>query len=135
MKFPIKKGEIATIYVDQRAARECYMTSLKIVQKPRLLRRKEDERNVIAMVNLDSRMHDEEMMEPKEETTLIELGENEKQCTYVGGSMPEELMNELVKILRRNNDLFAWKVTYIPSINPNVISNKLSLCQEVKSIS
>ena len=31
MKFPTEKGEVATIYVDQRATRECYMESLKIV--------------------------------------------------------------------------------------------------------
>ena len=43
---------------------------------------------MIAMVDLDLRMHDEERMEPKEETTPIQLRENEKQCTYVGDNMP-----------------------------------------------
>jgi len=97
MKFPIEKGEIATIYVDQRATRECYMASLKIVQESRIPRRREHERNLITMVDLDLRMHDEERMEPKEETTFVQLRESEKQCTYVGGSMHEELMKELVK--------------------------------------
>jgi len=41
------------------------MASLKIVQEPRISRRREDERNLITMVDLDSRMHDEERMEPK----------------------------------------------------------------------
>ena len=31
MKFLAGRGNIGTIYVDQRAARECYMISLKIV--------------------------------------------------------------------------------------------------------
>ena len=44
-------------------------------------------------------------------------------------------MNELVKTLRRNKNFFAWKVTDILGINPNVISHKLSLCRKAKSIS
>jgi len=48
--------------------------------------------------------------------------------------MPEELMNELVKTLRTNKDLFAWKVIDILGIDPNVISHKLSLCREAKLI-
>ena len=49
--------------------------------------------------------------------------------------MPEELMNELVKFLRRNKDLFAWNVVDIPGINPTVICHRFSLCREAKLIS
>lgn len=53
--------EIATIYVDQRVARECYMASLRMVQEPRMSRRRVEERNIVAMVDLDPRMNDEEI--------------------------------------------------------------------------
>ena len=75
------------------------------------------------MVDLDPRMNDERL-EPKEETTSIILGEDEKQCTYIGGSMPEELLSKLIVVLRRNKDLFAWKAADIPGIDPDVISHK-----------
>ena len=94
---------------------------------------KEDRRNTVAMVDLDPRMNDERL-ESKEETTSIILGEDEKQCTYIGGSMPEELLSKLIAVLRRNKDLFAWKATDIPGIDPGVISHKLSICQGAKSV-
>jgi len=116
MKFLTEKGEITTIYVNQRDVRKCYAAGLKMTLKTG----KEDARNMVAMVDLDSRMNDERL-EPKEETTSIVLGENEKQCTYIGGSMPEDLLNKLIALLRRNKDLFAWKIVDIPGIDPEVI--------------
>jgi len=111
MKFPTGKGEIVTIYVDQRVARECYAAGLAVVQEPRVPRRRDERRNMVAMVDLDPRVNDEERMEPREETIPIQLGEDEKQRTYVGGSMSEELINTLIATLRINEDLFAWKAT------------------------
>jgi len=62
------------------------------------------------------------------------LGENEKQCTYIGGSMPGDLLNKFIVVLRRNRDLFAWKSADIPVIDPDVISHKLSVCQGSKPV-
>jgi len=95
---------------------------------------REDGRNMVAMVDLDQRMNDERL-EPKEETTSIMLGEDEKQCTYISGSMPEDLLNKLIAVLRRNKDLFTWKAYNIPGIDPEVISHKLSICQGAKPVS
>jgi len=67
---------------------------------------REVDKNMVAMVDIDPRMNDERL-EPEEETTSIRLGEDEKQCTYIGGSMPEELSSKLIAVLRRNKDLFA----------------------------
>ena len=53
---------------------------------------------------------------------------------YIGGSMPEELLNKLIPVLCRNKDLFAWKVADIPGIDPDVISHKLSVCQGAKLV-
>ena len=66
MKFPTEKGEIATIYVNQRDARNCYAAGLKMTLKTD----REDGRNMVAMVDLDPRMNDERF-EPKEETNLL----------------------------------------------------------------
>jgi len=129
MKFPTEKGEIETIYVNQIDVRECYAVELKMTLKAD----REDGRNMAAMVYLDPRMNDERL-EPKEETTSIMLGEDEKQCIYIGGSMPEDLLNKLIAVLRRNNDLFAWKATDIQGIDLEVISHKLSVCQGAKSV-
>jgi len=69
MKFPTERGDVATIYVDQRVYRKCYVAGLKLKQDSRMMTQKEDGRNMVAMVDLDPRMNDEERMEPIEETT------------------------------------------------------------------
>jgi len=48
--------------------------------------------------------------------------------------MPEELINGLIAVLRRNKDLFTWKVTDIIGIDPDIIPHKLSICREAKPI-
>jgi len=125
MKFPTKNREIATIYVDQRAARECDAAGLKM--KNSRTTSTEDSRNMVAMVDLDLKMNDGERLEPKEETTSIQLGEDQKQCVHIGGSLLEELVSRLIAILRRNKDLFAWKAANMSKINLDVISHKLSI--------
>jgi len=129
MKFPTEKGEIATIYVNQKDARECYATGLKMN-----LQTKEGTERMVAMADLDPRWNDERL-EPKEETTAIALGRDEKQCTYISGSLPEELLKKLITLLRSNEDLFAWTPSDIPGINPEIICHKLSVCREARPIS
>jgi len=68
LKFPTEKGEIATIYVNQKDARECYATGLKMN-----LKTNKDTEKMVAMVDLDPRLNDERL-EPKEETTAVVLG-------------------------------------------------------------
>ena len=130
MKFPTEEGEITTIYVNQRDARECYATGLKMNLKTN----KEDTKKMVEMVDLDPRLNDKRL-EPKEETTSVVLGQDERQCTYIGGSMPEDLLNKLIAVLRKNKDLFAWKPVVIPGIDPEVICHKLSVCRGARPIS
>jgi len=78
MKFPTEHGDITTIYVDQKVARECYVAGLKMVQELRMPTRREESRNMVTMVDLDPKMNDEEKMKSREVTTYIQLGENEK---------------------------------------------------------
>ena len=134
MKFPTERGDITTIYVDQKAAKECYATELKMVQESKVATGSMEARNMVAMVDLDPRMNDDERIKPREEITSVQLGKDETQCTYVGGSMLEEMIDDLVAVIRMNKDLFAWKASDIPGIDPNIISHKLSVCREARPI-
>ena len=48
--------------------------------------------------------------------------------------MSEDLLNKMIVVLHRNKDLFAWKATDIPGIDPEVISHKLYVCQGSNSV-
>jgi len=93
-----------------------------------------DTERMVAMVDLDPRLNDERL-EPKEETTAMVLGRDERQCTYIGGSLPEELLNKHITVLRNNKDLFAWKPYNIPGIDLKVICHKLFVCREARPVS
>jgi len=53
IKFPTERGDLETIYVDQRDARECYVAGLKMVKELRMPTSREESRNLVAMVDLD----------------------------------------------------------------------------------
>ena len=129
MKFLTENGEITTVYVNQKDARECYATGLKMN-----LKTNKDTERIVAMVDLDPRLNDERL-EPKEETTTVVLGRDERQCTYIGGSLREELLNKLITVLRNEKDFFAWKPYDISGIDPEVICHKLSVCREARPVS
>jgi len=129
MKCPTENGEITTIYVNQKYARECYAAGLKMN-----LKTDRNTEKMVAMVDLDPRLNDERL-EPKEETTVVVLCQDERQCTYIGGSMPEGLLSKLITVLCNNKDLFAWKPFDIPGIDPEVICHKLSVCRETRPVS
>ena len=98
------------------------------------LKANKDTERMVSMTDLDPRLNDERL-EPKEETTTVVLGRDEKQCTYISGSLPEELLKKLITLLRNNKDLFAWKPSDIPGIDPEVICHKLSVCREARPVS
>jgi len=56
MKFSTEKGEIATIYVNQRDVRECYAAGLKMN-----LKTSKDTEKMVAMVDLDPGLTDERL--------------------------------------------------------------------------
>jgi len=49
-----------------------------------MLRRREESRNLVAIVDLDPRMNDEEIMQPREETKSIQLGRMRSSAHMLG---------------------------------------------------
>jgi len=77
MKFPSSAGDIITVQVNQKTARECYAASLKVEprnQTPKIEERASKRSHVVALTELDPRM-EEIRLEPEEETQGVPLGE------------------------------------------------------------
>jgi len=103
MKFPSPSGDILTVHVDQKIARECYAESLRVEptrQKPtgsyspkrKMVGRgrgprkhSPQPRNAVAMADLDPR-EIEPRLEVKDELRQAELGEGERY-TSIGTAM------------------------------------------------
>jgi len=61
MKFPSDRGSVATVYADQKTARECYVASLKLKPTETTSKRNVTQR-MIVMTDLDPRINDDMRM-------------------------------------------------------------------------
>jgi len=107
MKFPSVTGDIATVHVDKKTARECYVASLKVEPTRRLYttmndrspnkrgrslerrsRGRNSRRHLVALVDLDPRL-DDPQMEVGEDLQPIFLRDDDRK-TYMGTSLKSD---------------------------------------------
>ena len=83
---------------DQRVARECYSASMK--------------QKVVNNIYLDEiDMRDEVLTrpEPSEELEPVSLDDDPEHLAYIDSKLAEDLKSPLIRFLRQNKDVFAWK--------------------------
>jgi len=85
MKFPTERGGAATVHVDQRTTRECYVANLRLMPTVTTVKRDVNQR-MVALTDLDRRVNDEIRMEPKDDETEWQL-DREDQKTRLGGDL------------------------------------------------
>jgi len=152
MKFPSANDDIATIHVDQKTARECYVASLKSEPTRRLYtvnpddrfpqkrgrsptrhsERRMSRRHMIALVDLDPRM-DDPRMEAGEHLHPFPL-RDDRHVTHIGTSLKSDDRKAISTTLVKNADLFAWTAADMPGVDPRVITHRLSLYKEARPI-
>ncbi|XP_072062049.1 uncharacterized protein [Arachis hypogaea] len=117
MKFPTPEG-IATIRRDQKLARKCYNESLN-------LRGKGKEVHTIELRGI--RAKEELRPQPSGRTEEVQVGEEEGKNTNIEANLEEDLKQRLIRLLRNNSDLFAWKASDMLGIDLELMSHKLSV--------
>ena len=108
---------------DQRVARECYSTSMK--QKAV---------DSIYVDELDMRDEVNTLLEPSEELEPIQLDDHPKHLAYVGSKLAEDLRSPLIRFLKQNMDVFAWKQEDMGEIDPTIITHRLSVSPSFKPV-
>ena len=150
MKFPSINGDIATVHVDQKTARECYVASLKVEPTRQLYtitnerspsrrgrsperrsRGQNFRRHLVFLVDLDPQLEDPRM-EVGEDLQPIFLHSDRK--TYIGTSLKLDDREVISTTLVKNADLFAWTAADILGVNHNVITHSLSVYKEARPI-
>jgi len=132
MKFPVENNKIARVWVHQQRARECYVTSLRILPWYQLRKK---ELNTIARSNdFDPRPHDEPRVEPRDETVACQLG-GPRQDTKINVNLNEEDKRKITQMLVDNRDLFAWTTTDMSGIDLDIMSHRLAFCPGARLIS
>ena len=122
IKFPTTNG-VGMVQGDQRVARECYSASMK--QKAV---------DSIYVNELDMRDEVSTRPEPSEELELIPLDDHPEHLAYIGSKLAEDLRIPLIRFLKQNKDVFAWKQEDMGGIDPTIITHKLSVSPSFKPV-
>ena len=55
------------------------------------------------------------------------IGDDPERFFQVGARLPLQEKEELVELLRRNIDVFAWDAYEAPGLNPEIICHRLNV--------
>ena len=86
----------------------------------------------VQMINIEERRA---VVEPTEALENIPLDENNpEKYRRVGADMEEKTKQNLVQLLKKSIDMFAWSHKDMPSIDPSVITYRLNVYPSIKPI-
>ncbi|XP_025678151.1 uncharacterized protein [Arachis hypogaea] len=111
---------IATIKRDQKLARKCYNESLNLKGSI-----KGKEVNTIEFGGIRTR----EELHPQLEGKIkkVQIGDQAKKTTSIGGNLDEKLKANLVCTLTTKLRPLAWKASDMPGIHPDLMCHKLTV--------
>ena len=104
-------------------AQECYLASMK--QKAV---------DNIYVDELDMRDEVNTRLEPSEELEPIQLDDHPEHLAYIGSKLVEDLRSLLIRFLKQNKDVLAWKQEDMGGIDPTIITHRLSLNPSFKLV-
>ena len=64
----------------------------------------------------------------------VQIGTEDFQVTHIGLRLSQEEEANIIEVLRDNSDLFTWKPSYMPGVDPNVVCHHLSLDPSSKAV-
>ena len=122
IKFPTTNG-VGMVRGYQYVARECYSASMK-------------QKAVDSMYvdELDMRDQVNTRTEPSEDLEPIQLDDHLEHLVYIGSKLAEDLRSPLIRFLKHNRDVFAWKQKDMGGIDPAIITHKLSASPSFKPV-
>ncbi|CAJ2644717.1 unnamed protein product [Trifolium pratense] len=144
IKYPLDNGGVGTVRGDQILAKKCYESSLKIRHRASNTNRASERRqatvpggiNIIENSDMDPREEfQDRRVSPIEDLEQVQIGDHPHQTTSLGTALPNEERGRIIKILKDNADLFAWKPSDMPGIDEGVITHKLSISPNTKPVS
>jgi len=153
MKFLLALGDIVIVYVDQKVAREFYVASLKVEptnqlcyrESPRVQSKEHNKghsprskglfrdrsheiksprkEHMVVLVNLEPWLN-EARIEPGEDLRSLPL-RDEEHASHIGTYLKSTDDKLVSQTLIDNVDLFAWTVSDMLGVSPDVITHRV----------
>jgi len=96
---------------------------------------KEGRGDNVNMMDLDPREENQqERLEPSETLREVAIGPHLHQSTKIGTSLAPSEEKDLIELLRKNLDLFAWAPSDMPDIDPSIACHHLDVNPTVKPV-
>ncbi|VFQ67978.1 unnamed protein product [Cuscuta campestris] len=123
MKFHTPGG-VGEVKGDQRNARECYARAVKKMTK-----------GVNVISQEITKGETREKLEPEAETVEIELhlGDSSRMVR-IGANLPEDLKEQITRVLQEYAGIFAWSVADMPGIDRSVICHRLAVRERSRPV-
>ncbi|KAI9125203.1 hypothetical protein K1719_003819 [Acacia pycnantha] len=128
LKMVSKKNKVVTIRGDQKESRQCYFNTVKKDTTRPVHPEALSGGKAVNLVELDLRKEEKmKKAEPNGELEDFLLGSEPGQITKIGKALGPGMREELEVFLRDNRDVFAWRPSEIPGIDPDFCCHQLAI--------
>ena len=128
LKFFDKKKQVVTVKGDKKDSRQCYFEAVQEGKESSRDPKGKTVNKSVHVVELDVREEDKiQRAEPNDEVEDFILGDKPEQTMKIGKMLDPEVRVQLEEFLTANKDVFAWKPSEIPGIDPGFCCHKLAI--------
>jgi len=127
MKLPSLEGTVITIKSDQKEAKKCYENSLKTKRGVFVVTTQPPREEGITRAEIAR----EKRPEPAEDVVEREIGGKRFK---LGKSLSQESQDQVVEVIARHLNTFAWSASDMLGIDPNFLCHRLTMDPQVRLV-
>jgi len=127
IKLPSLEGVVITIRSDQKEAKRCYENNLKTKRGVFVVTTRPPREDGVFRVEIAW----ENRPEPAGDVVEREIG---GKTFKLGWSLSQESQDQVVEVIARHLDAFAWSASYMPGIDPDFLCHRLTLDPQVRPV-
>jgi len=130
MKLPDLSGKVITIKSDQQKAKKCYENSLKTKRGVFMVTERPPSRDRDARAGI-SRVESARERQPEPAGDIVER-KIEGRTFKLGKSLDRAEQDQVVGVIARHLDAFAWSASDMPGIGPDFLCHRLTMDPKVR---
>jgi len=132
MKLPNLGGKVITIKLDQKEAKRCYENSLKTKRGVFMVTIRAPSLEGVTHAEITrAEIARERRPEPAGDVLKREIG---GKMFKLGKSLGQAAQDQIVEVIARHLDAFAWSTSNMPDIDPDFLCHHLTMDPKVRPV-